>query len=155
MVGLFAAGIALSLWLSLQASGQTQQRLLELEATQAGVSVVRLLDYYHTLIENTARAPELLDLMRVGSVEEQQQWAVSRQRLLPDLLGLALVNPQGGVLVEAVTLRVGPRCQQEMQRADTLTSTRPLLHREVAGLEHFDLVSAVRETGARLLGASS
>ncbi|MBW8458021.1 MAG: sensor domain-containing diguanylate cyclase [Thiobacillus sp.] len=152
VVGLFAAGIALSLWLSLQASGQTQQRLLEQEATQARVSVVRLLDYYHTLIENTARDPELLDLMRVGSVEEQQQWAVSRQRLLPDLLGLALVNPQGGVLGEAVTLRVGPRCQQEMQRADTLTSTRPLLHREVAGLEHFDLVSAVRETGGEIVG---
>lgn len=57
VVGLFAAGIALSLWLSLQASGQTQQRLLELEATQARVSVVRLLDYYHTLIENTRATP--------------------------------------------------------------------------------------------------
>lgn len=152
VAGLFAAGIALSLWFSLQASGQTQQRLLELEATQARVSLIRLLDYYHTLIENTARAPELLDLMRVGSVEEQQQWAVSRQRLLPDLLGLALVNPQGGVLGEAVTLRVGPRCQQDMQRADTFTDTRPLLHREVVGSEHFDLVSAVRETGGEIVG---
>lgn len=152
VAGLFVAGIALSLWFSLQASGQTQQRLLELEATQARVSLIRLLDYYHTLIENTARDPELLDLMRVGSLEEQQQWAISRQRLLPDLLGLALVNPRGGVLGEAVALRVGPRCQQDMQRTDTLTSTRPLLHREVAGLEHFDLVSAVRETGGEIVG---
>ncbi len=152
VAGLFAAGIALSLWFSLQSSGQTQQRLLELEATQARVSLVRLLDYYHRLIENTARDPELLDLMRVGSLEEQQQWAVSRQRLLPDLLGLALINPQGDVLGEAVTLRVGPLCQLEMKRADILTSARPLLHREVAGLEHFDLVSPVRETGGEIVG---
>ncbi|MDZ7594236.1 MAG: GGDEF domain-containing protein [Thiobacillus sp.] len=152
VAGLFAAGIALSLWFSLQASSQTQQRLLELEATQARVSLIRLLDYYHTLIENTARDPELLDLMRLGSIEEQQQWAISRQRLLPDLLGLALVNPQGGVLGEAVALRVGPRCQQDMQRADVLTDTRPLLHREVAGLEHFDLLSVVRGPDGGIMG---
>ncbi|WP_237763335.1 GGDEF domain-containing protein [Thiobacillus denitrificans] len=152
VAGLFAAGIALSLWFSLQASGQTQQRLLELEATQARVSLVRRLDYYHTLIDNIARDPELLDLMRVGSIEAQQQWALSRQRLLPDLLGLALVNPQGGVLGEAVALRVGPSCQQDMRRADTLTDIRPLLHREVAGSEHIDLVSAVREMDGEILG---
>ncbi|MDP1529422.1 MAG: GGDEF domain-containing protein [Rhodoferax sp.] len=152
VAGLFAAGIALSLWFSLQAGGQTQQRLLELEARQARVSLVRLLDYYHKLIDNTARDPELIDLMRVGTIEEQQQWAISRQRLLPDLLGLALVNPQGGVLGEAVSLRVGPRCQQDMQRADTLMNIRPLLHREVAGSEHIDLVSAVRETDGEILG---
>lgn len=152
VAGLFAAGIALSLWISLQASYQTQQRLLELEATQARASLIRLLDYYHTLIENTARDPELLDLMRAGSIEKQQQWAISRQRLLPDLLGLALVNPQGGVLGEAVALRVGFYCRQDMQRADVLTDTRPLLHREVAGFEHFDLVSAVRETGGEIVG---
>jgi len=152
VAGLFAAGIALSLWFSLQASGQTQQRLLELEAKQARVSLIRLLDYYHTLIDNTARDPELLDLMRVGSIEAQQQWAISRQRLLPDLLGLALVNPQGGVLGEAVSLRVGPSCQRDMQRADTLTDIQPLLHREVAGFEHIDLVSAVREMDGEILG---
>ncbi|MGK2951151.1 MAG: diguanylate cyclase domain-containing protein [Thiobacillus sp.] len=152
VAGLFAAGIVLSLWFSLQSGGQTQQRLLELEATQTRVSLVRLLDYYHRLIDNTARDPDLLDLMRVGTVEEQQQWAISRQRLLPDLLGLALVNPQGGVLGEAVSLRVGPRCQEEMQRAETLMDIRPLLHREVAGLEHFDLVSPVREPDGEIVG---
>ena len=152
VAGLFAAGIALSLWLSLQASGQTQQRLLELEATQTRVSLIRLLDYYHTLIDNTAHDPELLDLMRIGSIEEQQQWAISRQRMLPDLLGLALVNPQGNVLGEAVSLRVGPSCQRDMQRAETLMDLRPQLHREVAGFEHIDLVSAVRETDGDILG---
>lgn len=152
VVGLFAAGIALSLWLSLQANGRSQQRLLELEAEQARVSVTRLVNYYQTLIEHTARDPDLIDLMLVGSIEEQQQWAISRQRLLPELLGLALVNPQGRVLGEAVALRVGPRCQQDMQRTETLTKLQPLLHREIAGSEHFDLLAVVRDVGGETLG---
>ena len=152
MVGLFAAGIALSLWFSLQTSAQTEQRLLELEAGQTRVSLIRLRDYYQALIDNAARDPELVDLMLVGSIEEQQQWAMSRQRLLPDLLGMALISPRGEVLGEAVSLRVGPRCQQDLRQAETLMSMRPLLHREVAGLEHIDLVSVVRESGGEILG---
>lgn len=152
VIGLFAAGIALSLWFSLQASGRSQQRLLELEAEQARVSLTRLVNYYQTLIEHTARDPDLIDLMLVGSIEEQQQWAISRQRLLPELLGLALVNPQGRVLGEAIALRVGPRCQQDMQRTDTLTKLQPLLHREMAGAEHFDLVAVARDVGGETLG---
>ena len=152
VVGLFASGIALSLWLSLQTSAQTEQHLLELEAEQTRVSLVRLLDYYHRLIDNAARDPELVDLVRVGSIEEQQAWALSRQRLLPDLLGLALISPQGEVRGEAASLRVGPRCQQDMRRADTLMDVRPLLHREVAGFEHIDLVSVMHETDNEILG---
>jgi len=152
VVGLFASGIALSLWFSLQTSEQAEQRLLELNAAQTRVSLVRLLDYYHKLIENAARDPEIADLMRVGSIEEQQEWALSRQRLLPDLLGLALVSTHGEVLGEAASLRVGPRCEQDMQRPDTLKNVQPLLHREVAGYEHVDLISAVRETDGQILG---
>lgn len=152
VVGLFTSGIALSLWFSLQTSAQTEQRLLELDAGQTRVSLVRLLDYYHKLIDNAARDPELVDLVRVGSIAEQQEWAMSRQRLMPDLLGLALVSPEGEVLGEAASLRVGPRCQQDMQRADTLKNVRPLLHREVAGFEHIDLVSVVHEADDEILG---
>lgn len=152
VVVMFASGIALSIWFSLRAGSQEQQNLLHLEANQTHISVVRLLDYYHAVLDKAARDPELIDLMRVGTVEEQQAWAVSRQRLLPDLLGMALVNPQGEVLGDALSLRVGPRCQQDMQRADTLRDIRPLLHREVKGAEHFDLVAEVHETDGGILG---
>jgi len=152
VVGMFASGIALSIWFSLRAGSQEQQNLLQLEASQTRISVIRLLDYYHSMLEKAARDPDLIDLMRVGTVEEQQAWAVSRQRLLPDLLGVALVNPQGEVLGDALSLRVGPRCQQDMQRADTLRDIRPLVHREVKGAEHFDLVTEVHETDGEVLG---
>ena len=152
VVGMFASGIALSIWFSLRAGSHEQQNLLRLEAAQTRISVIRLLDYYHLMLDKAARDPDLIDLMRVGTIEEQQAWAVSRQRLLPDLLGVALVNPHGEVLGDALSLRVGPRCQQDMRRADTLRDVRPLLHREVKGAEHFDLVEEVHDTGGEVLG---
>jgi len=152
VVVMFASGIALSIWFSLRAGILEQQNLLQIEAAQARVSIVRLLDYYHTMLDKAARDPDLIDLMRVGTVEEQQAWATSRQRLLPDLLGVALVSPRGEVLGDALSLRVGPRCQQDMQRADALLGIRPLLHREIRGAEHFDLISVVRDSGGEILG---
>lgn len=152
VVGMFASGIALSIWFSLRAGSQEQQEMLQREATQARVSVVRMLNYYHTMLDNAARDPDLVDLMRLGTVDEQEAWAGSRQRLLPDLLGVALISPEGEVLGDAISLRVGPRCQEDMQRAETLHDLRPLLHREIAGAEHFDLVAVVRETDEVLGG---
>ncbi|HEX7972087.1 MAG TPA: hypothetical protein VF501_07715 [Thiobacillus sp.] len=110
VVGMFAVGIALSLWFSLQSNRVNQQTLLQIEAVQARANLVRRLDYYRTLLDNAARDPELIGLMRTGPVAAQQQWAVSRQRLLPDLLGLALVDPQGRVLGDAALRRAGRTC---------------------------------------------
>jgi diguanylate cyclase (GGDEF)-like protein len=152
VVAMFASGIALSIWFSLRAGGQEQQNLLQIEASHTQVSVVRLLDYYHAMLDKAVRDPELVDLMRVGTIAEQQAWAISRQRLLPDLLGVALVSPHGEVLGDALSLRVGQRCQEDMQHADALQDLRPLLHREIKGAEHFDLISVVRDTGGETLG---
>lgn len=152
VVAMFASGIALSIWFSLRAGSQEQQNLLQIEASHTHVSVIRLLDYYQAMLDKAARDPDLIDLMRVGTIEEQQAWATSRQRLLPDLLGVALVSPRGEVLGDALSLRVGPRCQRDMRQANTLQELRPLLHREIAGAEHFDLVQVVRDTGGEILG---
>lgn len=110
------------------------------------------MDYYRALAVNVARAPDLLDLMRVGTYDDQHQWALSRQRLLPDLLGLALINPQGDVLGAADELRVGPRCQADLRQAKNLAAMRPLLHRETAGMEHIDLVAVAHDFDGRVLG---
>lgn len=152
VVGLFAAGIALSIGFSLQADREARQRLLELEARQTQTGVLRLLAYYQQLVTQLAGAPQLIDLMRVGTLEAQQAWAAAQQNLLPDVLGLALVTPRGEVLGDARALRIGPACERDMQRVGTLAELRPLLHREIAGAEHFDLVSEMREPDGTVLG---
>ena len=152
VAGMFAAGIALSLWFSLQSNRETQQYLIQVEAEQARSSLLRQLDYYRRAVDNAARDPVLVDLLRGGTVQAQQQWALSRQRLLPDLLGMALVSQRGEVLGDPAALRVGPQCQEAVQRAGALTAGRLLLHLDRPGLEHVELLSAVRDAGGDVLG---
>jgi diguanylate cyclase (GGDEF)-like protein len=152
VAGIFAAGIGLSVWFSLQSTRETQQYLIQVEAEQARSGVLRQLDYYRNVVDNTARDPELAALLRGGSVEAQQAWAQSRQRLLPDLLGMALVDPRGEVLGDPAALRVGPACQEALQRTNALTGGRLLLHLDQPGLEHVELLAAVRDIGGRMLG---
>ena len=152
VVGMFGAGIGLSLWFSLESSREDQQRFIRHEAEQTRTSLVRRLDYYHMLLDRSVRDPELHDLMRSGTVVMQQQWARSRQRLLPEILGVALLDPHGEVLGEAESLHIGPACQRDLRRPGALTDGRLLVHREVAGAEHVDLISAVRDARGNLLG---
>lgn len=152
VVGMFGAGIGLSLWFSLESSREDQQRFIQHEAEQTRTSLMRQLEYYRKLLDNSARAPELVDLMRNGTIEPKQQWARSRQLLLPEISGVALVDPQGNVLGDAGSLRVGPACRQDMKRAGALTDGRPRVHREIAGAEHVDLLAPVRDARGDLLG---
>jgi diguanylate cyclase (GGDEF)-like protein len=152
VAGMFAAGIALSLWFSLQSNRETQQYLIQVEAEQARSGLLRQLDYYRRVVDKSAQDPELTTLLRSGTLEAQQQWALSRQKLLPDLLGMALVNRRGEVLGDPSVLRVGARCQEGLQREGALAAGRLLLHLDQPGLEHVELLSAVRDVGGHILG---
>lgn len=153
VVGMFAAGIGLSLWFSFKTNEANQQQLLEQQAEQARVSMRRRLDYYRALIDNLARDPDLEDLMRVGGHEDFQRWAMARQRLLPELRGLALVSPQGEVLGDAGQLRVGPQCRHDLSRAGDRMTRQSLLHREATGDGHADIVSSVHGVDGTVLGS--
>lgn len=152
VVGMFGAGIGLSLWFSLESSREEQQRFIQYEAEQTRGNLVRHLAYYRLLLDNAARDPELVDLMESGTIDARQQWIRSRQRLLPEIVELALVDPHGEVLGETESLRIGPECRQEMRLPGALTDGRPRVHREVAGAGHVDLISAVRDARGNLLG---
>lgn len=152
VVGLFTFGIVLSLWVSLQTDARREASHLEIEADQTRLGLARRMGYYRALVNHMAADPELADLMRVGTLEEQQQWALSRQRLLPDLVGLALLDANGEVLGEAEALRVGAQCLADLRRAANLHDLRPILHNGGAGLEHIDLVATVRDLDGSMLG---
>jgi diguanylate cyclase (GGDEF)-like protein len=152
VVGMFGAGIGLSLWFSLESSREDQQRFIQREAEQTRISLVRRLDYYRMMLDRSVRDPELADLLRSGTITMQQQWARSRQRLLPEILGVALVDPHGEVLGEGASLHIGPACRRDLRRPGALTDGRLRVHRGVAGAEHVDLVAAVRDVRGTLLG---
>lgn len=144
VIGLFAAGMALSLVFSLRSNEAAEARLLNVEATQTQASVMRRWNFYRELVDNLARDPQLIDLMMVGSTEDKQQWAESRQRLVPSILGLALVSPEGEIYGDTHSLQVGPSCRHDLRQRGTRILNQVPIHREVAGLEHVDLIAAVR-----------
>jgi diguanylate cyclase (GGDEF)-like protein len=152
VVGLFAAGMALSLLFSLRTNNAAALHLMKVEAAQARTNVMRRWNYYREVVDHLASDPQLLDLMRVGSTEDKQQWAVSRQRLLPNILGLAIVSPQGEVYGDTRLLRVGPSCQRDLLQRGANARNQVLIHRDVPGLEHVDLSAPVREVGGEVLG---
>ncbi|MDP2030120.1 MAG: diguanylate cyclase [Thiobacillus sp.] len=152
VIGLFVGGMTLSVVFSLRANNVAEMRLLEEAAAQTQASVVRDWNYYQEVINNLARDPQLIDLMLVGSDEDKQQWAASRQRLLPGVLGLALVSPEGDIYGNPETLRVGPTCQRDLRQPQTGALNRVLVHRDRPGFEHVDLLTDVRAVGGELLG---
>ncbi|MFN3544012.1 MAG: diguanylate cyclase domain-containing protein [Thiobacillus sp.] len=143
VVGLFALGIALSLWVSLRAGAQSEERHLRGEAEQAVVGLVRVMDYHRAVLANVVRDPEFAELLRAGTAEEQQAWAVARQRLLPDVLALALIDAHGEVLGDPQTLHIGPACLADLRRAKDLNQLRPVLHNGTGGPPHVDLVATL------------
>jgi diguanylate cyclase (GGDEF)-like protein len=151
VVVLFAGGMALSMVFGLRSNDAAEIRLLNVEAAQARASVMRRWDYYQELADNLARDPQLADFMLTGSVKAMQDWAVSRQRLLPNVLGLALVSPQGEVYGDTNLLRVGPSCQRDLRQRLTSPS-QILIHRDMPGLEHVDLLVGVHGPDGVLLG---
>jgi diguanylate cyclase (GGDEF)-like protein len=152
VVGLFAAGMALSLVFSLRANEAAEARLLNVEAAQAQASVMRRWDFYREFVDNLARDPQLIDQLMVGSIEDRQQWAESRQRLVPSILGLALVSPEGDIYGDTNLLRVGPSCRRDLHQHGTRILNQVPIHRDVPGFEHFDLIAEVRGLEGEALG---
>jgi diguanylate cyclase (GGDEF)-like protein len=152
VVGLFIAGMTLSVVFSLRANQAAEERLLQVEAKQIQAGVIWRWTYYQAVIGNLARDPQLIDLLLVASVEDLQAWAEARQRLLPSVLGLALTSPQGEVYGDANLLRVGPLCQRDLRLPIPGPSSRVMVHRDVPGLEHVDVVAAVWGPDGEMVG---
>lgn len=152
VIGLFTLGMALSLLFSLRSNNAAEEHLLNVEAAQARASVLRRWDYYREVADNLARDPELQNVMLVGTTDEKQQWAMSRQHLMPNILGLALISPQGEVYGDTNLLRLGPSCLRDLRQHGVRMQDQVLIHRDMPGLEHADLNALVHDVRGEVLG---
>ncbi len=151
VIGLFAAGMAMSLKFSLQSNEDAEIRFLQLEARQTLSNIAMRWGYYRELADKLALDPEVIDLMLMDSPEDMQAWTLSRQHLLPGILGLALVSPRGEVFGDAKIQRIGPNCQRDL-RLDGSRKNQQLVHRDMPGFEHVDMVAVVRGPSGNELG---
>jgi diguanylate cyclase (GGDEF)-like protein len=152
VVGMFAAGMALSLVFSLHSNKIADARLLNVEASQAQANIMRRWDYYREFADNLARDPQLIQLMQSGSAVDRQRWAMSHGRLVPDLMGLLLIDPQGRGYGDVGLLhaRSGHQVDGVRRVPDSNGSVR--VQRNRAGEEYIDFEADVRGPGDALLG---
>lgn len=95
-------------------------------------------------IDRLAKDPEVVDLLEFGDRAEMEHWATGARRFLPGVLGLALLSPAGEVLGDPDILRVGAACMADIGRIVGGERLRwPVVHRDIPGLEHYDLLAPV------------
>lgn len=151
VVFVFVGGIALSQWLAQRDAQAERDARLEQQLDSLSLNLTRRLAYKRSVVDALARDPATADLLRFGDVDMQQTWAQTRQRLLPDALGLALIDNAGRVLGDHGVLRVGPQCMADLEKPGRHAG-QLLVHDDMPGLAHVDIVSEVLDVDGSNLG---
>ena len=113
----------------------------------------RQIGFYQRLLEGLARRTNVHSLLELGDREESSQWAINYRRLLPDMVGLSLIDLDGNIQGNPNTLFVGPKCREDITHLSQGGNiAAPAVHREQTGLEHFDLFAPVDNINGERLG---
>lgn len=110
----------------------------------AAVTLHNQIRFYQGILQLIAANPEVSDLLESADTSEIARWSQDIRQMLPGTLGAALVAPDGTVFGDPLGLRVGPACQASLQDfSQGKPVDYPLLHSDVPGLEHFDLLTRI------------
>ncbi|MCB1772350.1 MAG: diguanylate cyclase [Gammaproteobacteria bacterium] len=110
----------------------------------AAMAIHNQVRFYQGILQLLAANPDVVNLLEFGDAPDIMQWSATINRLLPGSLGAALTSTEGIVFGDARSQRVGPRCESDLRAYHAGETLRyPLIHTEVAGLEHFDLLTRV------------
>lgn len=104
-------------------------------------------------VENIANRPEVKNLLQFGSSTEMEDWALNARQFFPDSLGVGLMRDDGEIAGDITQLRIGNLCVIDLQH--TLTGEHlpwPVIHREFAGLEHFDIIVPSLDGDEQVIG---
>lgn len=117
-----------------------KQQALELHAN----TLSDLLDQVRFSVEALALSHDLQDIVEFGDTQDQQEWALRVRQYIPFSLGLGLVNAYGEISGDRQQLRIGDACIRDMHRIlGNEPMQKPIIHRDIPGLEHFDIVTQV------------
>jgi|GEM_PF-4870540 len=123
-----------------QQTENSSQRQLNQAALQIGNYIKRV----QRQTSELANKQEIKDIAAVWDDIEIQNWAIKTRNLLPDTIGLAIVNPNGAIIGQPEKQRIGPQCLIDVKKqfAQTLNE-HPPYHRFLHGLRHFDLYANI------------
>jgi diguanylate cyclase (GGDEF)-like protein len=145
LVTLVTTGIGLA---ALHRDFRTLSDQHEIEARDtlrnASLAIRDRVRFYQGILQLIASKPEVSNLLQFGQTHEMIAWAHNLRSLLPGSLGAAFVSPAGEIYGNPTPQRIGPACVHDMSR---LHSGNPIdfppLHTDIAGFEHFDLLTQV------------
>lgn len=131
-----------------QSNYRTLEQRHEAEAhdalRNAALAIRNQVRFYQGVLQLIGTNPQVNNLLEFGDTPEIFAWSQTVGRLLPGNLGTALTGPDGTVFGDPLALRVGPACQSDLKRhSEGKEIDYPLLHTNVAGLEHFDLLATI------------
>lgn len=108
-----------------------------------------LVGFYRNIAVAAAQRQKVIDLIAIGDVEGAVIWARELRTILPEIIGVALIEPSGTLLGDQLQLNLGEQCLSDLRRmiaGEPLS--QPPIHREPP-LRHFDVVVPVTsETGS-------
>jgi diguanylate cyclase (GGDEF)-like protein len=111
------------------------------------------LEIYHDLVSSLASDIEIENMLLAQSEPKASQWAIDHAIVLPDMLGLALITPEGQTLGNAPDLRIGPECLADMRlRLNDQPTTNPPVHKGIKYLEHFDITHVLEDAAGEPIG---
>jgi diguanylate cyclase (GGDEF)-like protein len=113
-------------------------------ADSVATAIGHQLRFYQGILQLIASKPEVANLLEFSDETDIFKWSLSVAQLLPGSFGTALADTRGVVIGNPMALRIGPACMADMEASVNGGSGRyPVLHTDVPGFEHFDLIAPV------------
>jgi len=113
----------------------------------------RQISFYQRLLEGLAKRADVHNLLEFGDHEGAFLWAINYRKLLPDTVGLSLIDRDGEILGNPDSLLIGSKCRIDIANLSSGKNiVSPAVHSERAGLEHFDLFAPVINVDGERLG---
>ena len=151
-------GATVFLILFQQYTKQSTKNDIDTRAQLVAFVIEEQVEFYRRIFHSLANRPELLEIVNIEDGGLATKWSTVRNRLIPDSIGIGVFSEDGNLLGKPKDHFIGRLCLQEMKmRTKGIKFPQPPIHRDIARLTHFDLISDIRHadgTRAGLLFAS-
>lgn len=125
---------------------QHRQEQIE-NITKKADSLGNTIRIYRNTLEARSRQRHLVNYILFSEQEKARLWSQSTSPILPHNIGLALFDEDGELLGDANELRVGHQCLADLRKIFKGEEIhQPPVHRNVTGLEHFDIAIPLNES---------
>ncbi len=152
LILLFAlAGIVLITTVGTYSSREVVRRHESFEREVLSRDLGDLVGFYRNIAQSAARRQEVMDILEFGDVERAVMWANELRSIVPESIGVALIDRSGVVLGEPLQLNLGEQCVNDLKLMLAGEPVdQPPVHSGMLALRHFDVVTRVTSNGESL-----